>query len=62
MEQRILDEKRKEKREQLKKAAEPLVKLINEEYHPHVTVIVTPTSVEVLEGVSHIEITDFIVD
>ena len=34
-----------------------------ENYHPHVTAIVTPTSVEVMEGIQVIpNITEFIVD
>lgn len=36
--------------DRLKKAAIPLIKYLNENHHPHVTVIVTPTSVELLEG------------
>ena len=33
-----------------KSASLPLIKWLNENYHPHVTVIVTPTSSELLEG------------
>lgn len=35
----------------LRKAADPLIKYLNENHHPMTTVIVTPTSVELLEGV-----------
>ena len=35
----------------LRKAAEPLIKYLCENYHPHVTVIITPTSIELLEGI-----------
>ncbi|MFV0310837.1 MAG: hypothetical protein ACK5KN_04215 [Dysgonomonas sp.] len=53
----------KERCEKLKEAALPLIKLLNEEYHPHVTVIVTPTSVEILEGICVVpNIYDFIKD
>lgn len=49
--------------EELKKAAAPLIKWLCENHHPHVTAIVTPTSVEVLEGVvSARNINDYIVD
>ncbi len=49
--------------EELKKAAEPLIKYLCENHHPHVTAIVTPTSVEVLEGIMAVqEIHDFLVD
>ncbi len=43
--------KAKKTREDLKKASEPLMKFINDNFHPYVTVIVTPTSVELLEGI-----------
>lgn len=49
--------------QQLKEAATPLLKLINEKYHPHVSVIVTPTSIELVEGVLSIpKIMDFVKD
>ena len=39
-----------EKLNELKTLAEPLIKYLNENHHPHVSVIVTPTSVELLES------------
>ena len=39
------------KKKGLRDAADPLLKFLNENYHPHVTVIVTPTSVELMEGI-----------
>lgn len=51
------------KTKELKEAAKPLIKYLCENYHPHVTAIVTPTSVEVMEGIQVIpNITEFIVD
>lgn len=51
------------KMDELRKAAEPLLKLINENYNPHVTVIITPTSVELLDGkISIPKIFDFVKD
>lgn len=41
----------KKKLEELKEAAKPLIKFLCENYHPHVTAIVTLTSVEVMEGI-----------
>ena len=38
-----------EELEKLKEVAIPLIKYLNENHHPHVTAIVTPTSVELLE-------------
>lgn len=56
-------QERKKKLEELKEAAKPLIKYLCENYHPHVTAIVTPTSVEVMEGVQMIpNITEFIID
>lgn len=61
-----MDENLKEagkRQEKLRKAAEPLIKLLCEDYHPHVTAIVTPTSVELTEGICAIpKMYDFIVD
>lgn len=52
-----------EKMRKLRKAAEPLIKFLNDEYHPHVTALVTPTGVEILEGILSVQnINDFIPD
>jgi len=40
----------KQKNDELKEAATPLIKYLCENWHPHVKVIVTPTSVEILSG------------
>ena len=51
------------KLEELKEAAKPLIKYLCENYHPHITAIVTPTSIEVMEGIQSVSnITEFIVD
>jgi hypothetical protein len=52
----------KGKEEDFRKAAEPLIKFICENYHPHVTVIVTPLGAEVLEGIRSIRCEKFLVD
>ena len=47
----------------LQEAASPLIEYLNENYHPHVTVIVTPTSIELLEEKCKIpNIYDFVKD
>ncbi len=52
-----------EKLNKLKEVASPLIKYLCENYHPHVAAIVTPTGVEVLEGVSSVQnVTEYIVD
>ncbi len=44
-------------------AARPLIKWLNENCHPHVSVIVTPTNAELLEGlISTGEIMDYVKD
>lgn len=58
-EQKLVEEKRKE----LQKAAEPLIKYLCEKHHPHTKIIVTQTGVEVLVGVlSNQKIYDFLKD
>ena len=53
----------KKKLEELKEAAKPLIKYLCENYPPHATAIVTPTSIEVAESIQTVRnITEFIVD
>ena len=43
--------------------ARPMIKYLCENYHPHVTVIITPTSAELLSGLKTVGyIDDYIVD
>lgn len=52
-----------QKFQELRKAAEPLIKYLCENHHPHVTAIVTGTSIELLEGIMSLsKIYDFLVD
>jgi len=65
IENRIMFNKEKsdQRMNKLRKAATPLLKLLNTEYHPHVTVIITATSIELVEGMISIpNITEYIVD
>ena len=53
----------KAKQAKLLKAARPLLKLLCSDYHPHHTVIITGTSIELHEGVCSIpKIYDYIKD
>ena len=36
----------------IKEASDPLIKYLNDNHHPHVTAIVTTSSVELLEGIA----------
>lgn len=41
----------------------PVIRYLCENHHPHVTVIITPTNAELLEGVkSTVQISDYVVD
>jgi len=52
-----------EKINELTELAKPMIKYLNDNHHPHVTVIITPTSVELLEGImSNPNIEDYIKD
>lgn len=44
----------KEKLKELQEAAMPLIKYLEKNHHPHVTSIVTSTSVELVEGLMNI--------
>ncbi|MFV8250278.1 hypothetical protein [Bdellovibrio bacteriovorus] len=48
--------------EEMKEAAKPLVKFLNELCHPHVKVIVEPWGAEILESSASVIIEDFIND
>ena len=57
------DDKREMKLRDVENASRPLIKYLNDNYHPHVTAIVTTVSVEILEGVASVpKIYDFIKD
>lgn len=48
---------------ELSRAAEPLIKLLCRKHHPHVTAIVTGTSIELMEGIMTIpKIYDYLTD
>lgn len=51
-----------EKMLEMEKAAKSLVKFLCENCHPHVYVIVDPTSAELVEGISMVKIEEFIKD
>ena len=49
-------------RKDFEEAAKPLIKWLNENYHPHVAVWVTPTSAELLEGMISFPTMDYVKD
>jgi hypothetical protein len=52
----------KEQRAEFEKAAEPLIQWLNNNCHPHVTVIVTTDSAELSEGIALFKTDKFIKD
>ena len=52
----------KEQIENMKKAAEPLIKWLNEEGHPHMVCIVETIGCEVLEGLATHRTFEFVKD
>jgi hypothetical protein len=54
--------KTEEKRKQFEELARPLIKHLCENYHPHVTIIITPTSAELLEGEMAFSTDDYLRD
>jgi len=46
-----------------REAANPMLKYLNENYHPHVTAVITTTSIELLDSLkAEPEIFDYVVD
>jgi len=51
-----------EQQKELEKLSRPIVRWLNDNCHPHVAVIITPTSTEMCEGVFHCPIDDYVKD
>ena len=52
-----------QQKKEMEDAARPLIKYLAENHHPHVTAIVTSTSIELLEGLMNSpNITDYLAD
>ncbi len=51
-----------EKFKEFEAIARPVIAWLNENYHPHVTVIITPDSAEIMEGLMAFPCTDYIKD
>ena len=53
----------KEQVKEFEELVRPIIKYLCENHHPHVTVIITPTNAELLEGIcSTGSINDYILD
>lgn len=53
----------KERQDELLEVSKPVIKFLCEKFHPHTTIIITQTGVEVVEGVVSIQgINDYLVD
>lgn len=54
---------KEEKLKELEEISKPVIKYLCNNYCPHTTIIITPTSVEVLESIQSVpNINEFIVD
>jgi hypothetical protein len=63
MESKLLFEVEKLEKDKFEELTRPILKYLCENYHPYVTVIITPTSAELLEGLKTIGyVDDFIRD
>jgi hypothetical protein len=51
-----------DKQKEFQELTYPLIKWLCENYHPHVSIIVTPTHAEVLEGLMAVATTEFVRD
>jgi len=61
--EKLQNKQAREQCEKLKEAALALIKYLAENYHPHVTSIVTSTGIELFEGICSVpKIYDFITD
>lgn len=52
----------KEQIEELEKLARPLIKFLNDNFHPHVSITIDPCSAELQEGSCRIVTEDYIKD
>jgi hypothetical protein len=51
-----------EKIAEFEEVAKHLMKFLNDHFHPHTMVIVTPTSAELVEGIAAIQTFEFVKD
>ena len=51
-----------EQREKFREAVKPLVEFLNNNCHPHVRVIIDDSTAELVEGICHIIINDYLHD
>lgn len=56
------DCKRERKRDEFEDLAKPLIKFLNNNYHPHASIIITPDSAEILSGEMAFQTDEFIRD
>ena len=52
----------KEQMKEFEALARPVIKYLNDNHHPHTTVIITPDSAEIMEGLAAFPIKDYIKD
>lgn len=50
------------KQEEFEDLVRPVIKFLNERGHPHMTVVITQTDAELLEGIKKVSTKDYIKD
>ncbi len=50
------------KQEEFEKLVRPLIKFLNDNFHPHMTIIVDSTSAELIEGIISFNTKDYLKD
>ena len=51
-----------EQKEEFERLARPLVEWLNNNWHPHVTVLITPIHAEIMEGLLSVPIIEYVKD
>lgn len=51
-----------DRRQEFEALAKPLIKFLNDYYHPHVAIIITPDSAEILSGEMSVVTNEYIKD
>ena len=52
----------KEQRKQLEELSKPLIRFLNDNFHPHISIIIDPVSAKLKEDVCRIVVKDYIKD
>jgi len=51
-----------EKQKSFEDAVKPVIKWLNDNGHPHMTILITPTGAELVEGIKIMRTEEFLID